>query len=140
MGRTLEVSATGELAVQRSLRVHGLAYLVREYGLKACRHVLFPELVSLKYSQLKASFDQQIVRQCRYVIICAPGGSFAVSHFLFWCLSLFVFFFSLAVSRCLSLSLAPSVSSLTTPCIDSLTRRSVHDTPHMETPEHHTPS
>jgi len=84
----LEVSADGELAVQRELRAHGLEWLLREYNLKARRHVQFPELVSLKYSQLKASFDQQVVRQCRGLVLNEKENwkvvCFAYTKFFNW--------------------------------------------------------
>ncbi len=63
-----------ELAVQRFLRQHtlagaALAELEQRFAIKARRHGEFPNLVLLKYDQIESPFREEIVQDCRGIIL-----------------------------------------------------------------------
>lgn len=63
------------LLVQQFLRDGGtLDDLARRYAIKARRHADFPNLVSLKYSQIDSPFAEQIVRECRGIVLDEADG------------------------------------------------------------------
>jgi hypothetical protein len=57
------------LLVQQYLQSHTLDELKAEYGIKNRRHGKYPNLVLLKYDQLNADFTQEIVGECRGLIL-----------------------------------------------------------------------
>lgn len=59
-----------ELEVQKFLRAGGtLGDLELKHAVKARRHGRYPELVLLKYDQIESDFSQQLVRECRGLIL-----------------------------------------------------------------------
>lgn len=64
-----------DLQVQGFLRGGGtLNDLLTRYAIKARRHADFPNLVSLKYNQIDSPFAEQIVRECRGIILDEADG------------------------------------------------------------------
>jgi hypothetical protein len=61
--------------VQTFLRSGGtLADLAGKYAIKATRHRSLPHLVSLKYNQIDSPFGEQIVRECRGIVLDESNG------------------------------------------------------------------
>lgn len=59
-----------ELEIQKYLRNGGsLATLEERYAVKAKRHGKYPELVCLKYNQIESPFAEQVVQDCRGIIL-----------------------------------------------------------------------
>jgi hypothetical protein len=58
------------LKVQEYLRGGGkLEELTEKYSIKTRRHSTFPNLVCLKYDQISSDFTQEIVRECRGLVL-----------------------------------------------------------------------
>lgn len=61
---------SASLAIQRYLRSGGtFESLLSLYAIKAKRHPLHPSLVLLKYDQIASPFAEEIVRECRGIIL-----------------------------------------------------------------------
>lgn len=70
-----------ELEIQKYLRNGGtLASLEAQYAVKARRHQQFPELWSLKYNQIDSPFSEQIVRECRGIVLNEADNWNVVCH------------------------------------------------------------
>lgn len=71
-----------ELAVQRHLRNGGiLAELTEKFSIAVKPHPKYPSLRLLKYNQVDSPFAEQIVRECRGLILDADDNWSAVSLF-----------------------------------------------------------
>jgi len=62
------------LAVQKYLLNHSLEDLTNEYKIRVTRHKKYPELLHLKYNQIESDFSQQIVKECRALILNESAG------------------------------------------------------------------
>lgn len=51
------------------IRTNGLDKLIEKYNIKKREHKLFPELVSLSYSKQEQDFSNQIIKECRGLVI-----------------------------------------------------------------------
>jgi hypothetical protein len=70
-----------ELAIQQWLRAWpkeqadlALQTLEERYAIKARRHGKLPHLVLLKYDQISSPFKEELVQDCRGIILCQPSN------------------------------------------------------------------
>ena len=70
------------LEVQKYLRskYNALEAITEEFSIKAKRHGKHPNLVCLKYSQLESPFAEQVVRECRGIILDEANDWAVVSY------------------------------------------------------------
>ena len=67
------------LEVQRFLSKKSLEDLESEFSIKAKRHCKYPNLVGLKYSQLKSPMHRTIVQECRGLVLDTTDNNKVVS-------------------------------------------------------------
>ena len=69
------------LAIQQALHT-GATFdsLLADYSIKHRRHRKHPHLVLFKYDQIASDFSQQIVRECRGIVLDESNGWRVVSR------------------------------------------------------------
>lgn len=68
------------LEIQKELRNRSLFNVIEDFNLKASYHKDYPNLVCLKYNQVKSPFYSELVRECRGIILDMTDNYKVVSY------------------------------------------------------------
>ena len=68
------------MELQNFLREEGLEKLVEKYKIKINRHLKYPHLVCLKYSQIESPMEEKVVQQSRGIILNEKDNWSVVSY------------------------------------------------------------